>query len=218
MENDLADALDDVICASATGTDPVAAAAGSDVLMVIFSWIFFAGGVFAATQFIVKNIAISPSAATGSVDHHTTAGPQPGLSSSIAAAAAGGLPKASVKTGSTGFLTELVKENGLTSRVIGTAPPPCSPEKEPQHSLPELTNLVETKVTFREDVVAFSNSMPAAFSQGIGSDPDAVAWVNAALTTVVSQPLVHQSIVNSWLESLTDHTKSREGSNGEVSC
>ena len=99
-----------------------------------------------------------------------------------------------------------------------TSPTSCSPEKEPQHSLPELTNLVETKVTFREDVVAFSNSMPAAFSQGVGSDPDAVAWVNAALTTVVSQPLVHQSIVNSWLESLTDHTKSREGSNGEVSC
>ena len=217
MENDLADALDDVICASATGSDPVAAAAGSDVLMVIFSWIFFAGGVFAATQFIVKNIAISPSAATGSVDNHATVGPQPGLNSSIAAAAAGGLPKASVKTGSTGFLTELVKENGLTSRVIGTAPPPCSPEREPQQSLPELTNLVETKVTFREDVVAFSTSKPAAFTQGVGSDPDAVAWVNAALTTVVSQPLVHQSIVNSWLESLTDHTKSREGSNGEVS-
>ena len=54
----------------------------------------------------------------------------------------------------TGFiLTELVKENALTSRVIGTAAPPCSPEKEPQKTAtPELTNTVETKVTFNEDI------------------------------------------------------------------
>lgn len=62
MENDLADALDDVICA--TGGDP-SGGAGSDVLMVIFSWIFFAGGVFAATQFIVKSIAITPASDIG---------------------------------------------------------------------------------------------------------------------------------------------------------
>ena len=45
----------------------------------------------------------------------------------------------------------------------------------------------------------------------MGPDPEAVSWVNAALEAVFTQPLITEAVINNWLDSLSEHTKSSGG-------
>ena len=58
MENDLADSLDDLICTF----DKAVSDGVSDVLAVLVGWLFFAGGIFLATNYILKTATSSTSA------------------------------------------------------------------------------------------------------------------------------------------------------------
>ena len=165
MDNDLADALDDMICAA----DKVVADPSTDVLIAIVGWIVLAGGVFAATKYIVKNITLTPAATA----------PAPPATNGVAAHR------------QPGFLTELVKDQTLTSRVVGSAPPPSSPEK--------------TRIDPEPEEVKETRPPPPT---AVGSNPEAVEWVNNAFQAAYAHPAVYDACIKLWLDSLTEHTKS----------